>query len=70
MSTYELTRTYLEVLFGPLMERVRRDERGLTAETIVLIAISLLGAAVVGGILWSKLKGGAEQVQVPAPAAP
>ena len=70
MSTYELMRSYLDVLFGPLLERVRRDERGMTAEVVVLIGLALLGALAVGGILWAKLKGGAESVEVPAPAAP
>ena len=70
MNEYLLLRTYLEVVFGDVIDRARRDERGVTAEAIVIMAASLVGALVVAGILWSKLKGGAENVNVPTPAAP
>jgi len=70
MNEYLLLRTYLEVVFGDVIDRARRDERGVTAEQIVIMAASLVGALAVAGILWSKLKGGAEGVNVPTPAAP
>jgi hypothetical protein len=70
MSEYLMLRTYLEVVLGNVVERGRRDERGVTAEAIVIMAASLVGALVVAGILWAKLKGGAENVNVPTPAAP
>jgi hypothetical protein len=71
MSEYQLIRTWLEVALGDLWERVRRDERGLgVAEWIVITGASLIGTAAVGLILWGKLKGGAESIEVPSPAAP
>jgi hypothetical protein len=70
MSNYHLLRSYLEVIFGQVVDRARTDERGVTAEAIVIMGAALLGAAAVTVILWSKLKGGAEGVEVPAPAAP
>ena len=70
MSDYQMLRTYLEVLFGDVLGRTHRDERGSTAEVIVLMGAGLLGAAAVAFILWGKLKSGAEGVDVPAPAAP
>jgi hypothetical protein len=70
MSEYQMLRTYLEVLFGDVIGRARRDERGATAEVIVLMGAGLLGAAAVAVILWGKLRSGAQDVNVPAPAAP
>ena len=70
MSEYQMLRTYLEMMFGNVIHRAVRDERGVTAETIVIMGASLLGAAAVAVVLWGKLKGGAENVNVPAPAAP
>jgi Flp pilus assembly pilin Flp len=67
MSDYEMVVSYLTAMFG----RFRTDEDGGgMAEYIVITGIALVAAVVVGGILWSKLKGGAEQVNVPSPAAP
>lgn len=67
MSQYEVVFSYLTALFG----RFRDDEDGAgAAEYIVLTGVALVAAAVVAGILWAKLKGGAENVNVPSPAAP
>ena len=48
----------------------RRDDAGMTTETIVIMGVSLLGAAVISTILWAKLKGGANNVIVPPATAP
>ena len=67
MTQYQLVVTYLTALAG----RFRDDERGShVAEWIVGVGIALVATAVVATILWNKLKGGAENVSVPAPAAP
>jgi len=67
MSEYEMLFTYLSAMFG----RFRDDEDGAIAgEYIVLVALALVAAAVVGGVLWSKLKTGANDTTVPAPQAP
>ena len=70
MSQFQMLRTYFEVLFGDVVDRARSDERGMTAEAIIVTAAALLGALAVTVVLWQKLKGGAENVQVPSPAAP
>lgn len=50
------------------LRRLRDDERGsATAEQIVMIAAAVIGAAIIAGIIWSRLQSGAEQIQVPAP---
>jgi len=66
MSEHELLVGYLTALLG----RFRDDERGDMAQTIVITGVSLVAAGVVVLILWSKLKGGAEGVEVPSPQAP
>jgi hypothetical protein len=66
MSQHELFVTYFTALFG----RFRDDERGDMAQTIVITGVSLVAAAAVALLLWSKLKSGANNVEVPAPAAP
>ena len=48
----------------------RRNDAGMTTETIVIMGVSLLGAAVISTILWAKLKGGANAVIVPPATAP
>ena len=47
-----------------------RDDAGMTTETIVIMGVSLLGAAAISVILWGKLKGGANAVIVPPATAP
>ena len=66
MSQQQLLVTYLTALVG----RFRDDDRGDMAQTIVITGISLVAAAAVALLLWSKLKSGANNVEVPAPAAP
>ena len=68
MTEYELVVSYLCAVIG----RFRNgDDRGSgTAQEIVMVGVALVAAAVVAGVLWSKLKGGAENVSVPTPAAP
>ena len=66
MSQQELLVTYLTALVG----RFRDDDRGDMAQTIVITGVSLVAAAAVALLLWSKLKSGANNVEVPAPAAP
>ena len=67
MSDYQVLVTYLTALFG----RLRHDERGsATAQEIVIIGAAILGAVAIAAILWAKLRGGAESVDVPAPAGP
>lgn len=46
------------------------DDRGLTGEQIVLYGAGIVGAGVIGLILWQTLRSGAESVNVPAPQAP
>lgn len=63
-ATYKLLYTWL----AATARRLRDDERGsATAQEIVLIAAAIIGAAAVGVIIWSRLRSGAEQIQVPAP---
>jgi hypothetical protein len=67
MSEFQIVYTYLSALVG----RFRDDERGsATAQDLVMLGVALVAAAVVAGVLWAKLKGGAEHVDVPTPAAP
>ncbi len=67
MSEYQLVVTYLFALVG----RFRDDYRGSgVAQEIVLIGVALVATAAVAALLWGKLKGGAENVNVPSPAAP
>ena len=70
MSDYQMLRTYLEVVFGDVVDRARHDERGVTAEAIVIMGAACSAPPRWPSILWAKLKGGAESVNVPAPAAP
>ena len=70
MVEYQFIHTYLMALMGRFITRAREDERGRTGEEIVLIGVAVLGAAVVAGILWAKLKSGAESVTTPTPVAP
>jgi hypothetical protein len=67
MTQYEMIVGYLTALTG----RFRDDDRGqVLPEWIVLVGVALVATAVVAGILWAKLKGGAEDVKVERPAAP
>lgn len=63
-------RTVISVIIGRFVDLSRDDEGGSTAETIVWTGISILGAVAVAAIIWNKLKTGANDIQVPAPAVP
>jgi hypothetical protein len=66
MSLYQLTQAYLQALFGGLLHRVRDDERGaVTAEQIVLIGAAVVGAGIVGTIIWQKMQAGANSIPTP-----
>jgi Holliday junction resolvasome RuvABC ATP-dependent DNA helicase subunit len=62
-------RTLIAAFVGRFVD-LADDERGQTVDHIVWTGIALLGAAVVAAIIWNKLKTGANDIQVPAPAAP
>jgi hypothetical protein len=76
VNYYEQMQTYLEALafrMLPVSDEPSNglgDDRGLTMEQIVITGAAALGAAAVCVVLWVKLKGGAENVTVPAPQAP
>jgi hypothetical protein len=64
-------RALISVIIGRFVDLTHDDEGGgSTAETIVWTGIAILGAIAVAAIIWNKLKTGANDVQVPAPAAP
>ena len=63
-------RTMVAVLVGRFVDLAHDDNGGTTAETIVWTGIAILGSIAVAAIIWNKLKTGANDVQVPAPAAP
>ena len=66
MSHYELTQAYLQARFGSLLERVGSDDRGaVTAEQIVLIGAAVVGAGIVGTIIWQKMQAGANSIPTP-----
>ena len=66
MSLYELTQTYLNALFGNLLDRTHGDDRGtVTAEQIVLIGAAVVGAGIVGTIIWQKMQAGANSIPTP-----
>jgi hypothetical protein len=66
MSHYQLTHAYLEARFGSLLDRVRGDDRGaVTAEQIVLIGAAVVGAGIVGTIIWQKMQAGANSIPTP-----
>jgi hypothetical protein len=64
-------RALISVILGRFVDLAHDDEGGgSTAETIVWTGIAILGAIAVAAIIWNKLKTGANDIQVPAPAAP
>ena len=66
MSHYQLTQVYLQALFGSLLDRARGDDRGVvTAEQIVLIGAAVVGAGIVGTIIWQKMQDGANSIPTP-----
>ncbi len=68
MSNYHLYRQYLEARLGRVARRVVDDDRGsATAEQIVMIGAAVVGAAIVGTIIWQKMQDGASNIQTPAP---
>ena len=68
MIELQVIEQYFRCLLGRISDRVIADERGsATAEQIVMIAAAVLGAAVIGGIIWAKMQDGANNIQTPAP---
>ena len=68
MIELQVIQQYVRCLFGRISDRVIADDRGsATAEQIVMIAAAVLGAAVIGGIIWAKMQDGANNIQTPAP---
>ena len=68
MIELQVIQQYFRCLFGRISDLVIADERGsATAEQIVMIAAAVLGAAVIGGIIWAKMQDGANNIQTPAP---
>jgi hypothetical protein len=66
VSDYQLTQAYVEARLGTLLRRVRRDDRGaVTAEQIVLIGAAVVGAGIVGTIIWQKMQAGANGIPTP-----
>lgn len=68
MYHYDLFRHYTAARAMGLARRVARDDRGAaSAEQIILVGAAVIGAAIVGGIIWSKMESGANSIQTPAP---
>jgi hypothetical protein len=66
MTYYQLTHSYLQARLGTMLGRVRDDERGaVTAEQIVLIGAAVVGAGIVGTIIWQKMQAGANSIPTP-----
>jgi hypothetical protein len=66
MSHYQLTQAYLQARLGGLLDRVLGDDRGaVTAEQIVLIGAAVVGAGIVGTIIWQKMQAGANSIPTP-----
>jgi hypothetical protein len=71
MSDYEIMTVWLRALIEPLAGRVRDDDRGMgTSEFLLLTGAALAAALVIAGILWAKLRAGANNTTVPTPGAP
>jgi hypothetical protein len=61
-----MTQAYLHARLGTLFRRVRRDDHGAaTAEQIVLIGAAVVGAGIVGTIIWQKMQAGANNIPTP-----
>ena len=59
---------YFRGLFGRFTDRLIADERGsATAEQIMMIGLAVIGAAVVGAIIWQKMTDGANNIETPSP---
>lgn len=68
MLEIEVIQQYFRCLFGRLTDRVIHDERGsATAEQIMMIGLAVAGAAIVGGIIWAKMRDGANNIETPSP---
>jgi hypothetical protein len=66
MTHYQLTQAYLQARLGTMLGRVRDDDRGaVTAEQIVLIGAAVVGAGIVGTIIWQKMQAGANSIPTP-----
>lgn len=68
MSEIAVIQQYIRSIVSVIAGRVIDDERGsATAEQIVMIAAAVIGAAVVGGIIWAKMQDGANNISTPSP---
>jgi hypothetical protein len=66
MTHHQLTQAYLQARLGTMLDRVRGDDRGaVTAEQIVLIGAAVVGAGIVGTIIWQKMQAGANSIPTP-----
>lgn len=64
---FEANRSYVAARASRLLRRFGADDRGMTAEQIVLTGAAVIGAAVVAGIIWAKMQDGANSIQTPSP---
>jgi hypothetical protein len=68
MILVEVIQQYFRSLIEGLADRVVDDERGsATAEQILMIGLAVVGAAVIGGIIWQKMTDGANNIDTPSP---
>jgi hypothetical protein len=65
MTHYQLTQAYVQARLGTLLGRVRDDRGAVTAEQIVLIGAAVVGAGIVGTIIWQKMQAGANSIPTP-----
>jgi hypothetical protein len=70
MPELAILRCYMEVFIGRVCAGRTVDDRGLTEQQIVITIASLLGTAAICAVLWAKLKGGANSVEIPPVTAP
>jgi len=68
MSELQLIQLYMRCVIADFVGRVRADDRGaVTAEQIVMIGAAVIGAGIVGAIIWQKMQDGANSIPTPAP---
>ena len=64
---FEANRSYVAARAWHVLRRFGVDDRGYTAEQIVLTGAAVVGAAIVAGIIWAKMQDGANSIQTPSP---
>lgn len=64
---FEANRSYLAARTSKALRRFGVDDRGMTAEQIVLTGAAVIGAGIVAAIIWTKMQDGANSIQTPAP---